>query len=56
LIIIVSIVSIIVVVVDAKFINVETGEIAFSVGVDGAREKFFDLKKTLVNMIMEKLK
>jgi len=42
--------------VDAKFINVETGEIAFSVGVDGSREKFFDLKKTLVNMIVEKLK
>lgn len=41
--------------VDAKFINVETGEIAFSVGVDGAREKFFDLKKTLANMIVEKL-
>ena len=40
---------------DAKFINVETGEIAFSVGVDGAREKFFDLKKTLANMIVEKL-
>ena len=42
--------------VDAKFINVETGEIAFSVGVDGTREKFFDLKKTLSNMIIEKLK
>jgi|LakMenEpi03Aug12_release.lakeMendotaPanAssembly.Ray.scaffolds.fasta_scaffold81192_2 TolB-like protein len=42
--------------VDAKCINVETGEIAFSVGVDGAREKFFDLKKTLANMIIEKLK
>ena len=42
--------------VDAKFINVETGEIAFSVGVDGAREKLFDLKKTLANMIIEKLK
>ena len=41
--------------VDAKFINVETGEIAFSVGVDGAREKFFDLKKALANMIVEKL-
>ena len=41
--------------VDAKFINVETGEIAFSVGVDGAREKFFDLQKTLANMIVEKL-
>ncbi len=41
--------------VDAKFINVETGEIAFSVGVDGAREKFFDLKKTLANLIVEKL-
>ena len=42
--------------VDAKFINVETGEITYSVGVDGAREKFFDLKKTLANMIIEKLK
>ncbi len=42
--------------VDAKFINVETGEIAFSLGVDGAREKFFDLKKTLANLIIEKLK
>lgn len=42
--------------VDAKFINVETGEIVFSVGVDGAREKLFDLKKTLANMIIEKLK
>jgi TolB-like protein len=42
--------------VDAKFINVETGEIDFSVGVDGAREKFFDLKKSLANMILEKLK
>jgi curli biogenesis system outer membrane secretion channel CsgG len=42
--------------VDAKFIKVETGEILFSVGVDGAREKFFDLKKTLANMIINKLK
>ena len=42
--------------VDAKFINVETGEIAFSVGVDGAREKLIDLKKTLANLIIEKLK
>jgi TolB-like protein len=42
--------------VDAKFINVETGEIAFSVGVDGAREKLFDLKNSLVNKIIEKLK
>jgi TolB-like protein len=42
--------------VDAKFINVETGEIAFSLGVDGAREEFFDLKKTLANLIIEKLK
>ncbi len=42
--------------VDAKFINVETGEIAFSVGVDGAREKFLDLKKSLANLIIEKLK
>ena len=42
--------------VDAKFINVETGEILFSVCVDGAREKFFDLKKSLANMIINKLK
>jgi TolB-like protein len=42
--------------VDAKFINVETGEIAFSVGVDGAREKLFDLKNSLANKIIEKLK
>ena len=42
--------------VDAKFINVETGEIIFSVGVDGAREKLFDLKSLLANKILEKLK
>lgn len=42
--------------VDAKFIDVETGEILFSVGVDGARDKFFDLKKSLVNLMIEKLK
>ena len=42
--------------VDAKFINVETGAISFSVGVDGAREKFFDLKKSLADLIIEKLK
>ena len=42
--------------VDAKFINVETGEIAFSVGVDGAREKFFELKNSLANLIINKLK
>lgn len=42
--------------VDAKFISVETGEIAFSVGVDGAREKFLDLKNSLANKIIEKLK
>ena len=42
--------------VDAKFIYVETGEIAFSVGVDGAREKLFDLKNALANKIIEKLK
>jgi len=41
--------------VDAKFINVETGEIAFSVGVDGAREKFFELKNSLANLIINKL-
>jgi TolB-like protein len=42
--------------VDAKFINVKTGEIAFSVGVDGAREKLLDLKNSLANKIIEKLK
>jgi len=42
--------------VDAKFINVETGAISFSVGADGAREKFFELKNTLANKIVEKLK
>jgi TolB-like protein len=42
--------------IDAKFITVETGEIAFSVGVDGAREKLFDLKNLLANKIIEKLK
>ena len=42
--------------VDAKFINVETGEIAFSVGVDGAREKLIDLKNSLANKIIDKLK
>jgi TolB-like protein len=42
--------------VDAKFINVETGEIAFSVGVDGTREEFFELKNELANLIIYKLK
>jgi TolB-like protein len=42
--------------IDAKFINVETGEIAFSVGVDGAREKFFELKNSIANLIINKLK
>jgi len=42
--------------IDAKFINVETGEIIFSVGTDGTREKFFDLKKDLANKIVEKLR
>ena len=42
--------------VDAKFINVETGAISFSVGADGAREKIFELKNTLANKIVEKLK
>ena len=42
--------------VDAKFLNVETGQIIFSVGVDGAREKFFELKNSLANKIVEKLK
>ncbi len=42
--------------VDAKFIDVESGEIVFSVGVDGAREKLFELKNSLANKIIEKLK
>ena len=42
--------------VDAKFISVETGEIIFSVGVDGTRDKIIDLKNTLANRIIEKLK
>ncbi len=42
--------------IDAKFINVETGEIIFSVGTDGTREKFFDLKKDLANKIVIQLK
>jgi TolB-like protein len=42
--------------VDAKFLNVETGQIVFSVGVDGAREKFLELKNSLANKIVEKLK
>jgi TolB-like protein len=42
--------------IDARFISVETGEIAFSVGVDGAREKLFDIKNSLANKIIEKLK
>jgi TolB-like protein len=41
---------------DAKLINVETGEILFSVGVDGSRDKLFDLKNALANKIIEKLK
>ena len=42
--------------IDAKFINVETGQIVFSIGSEGAREKFFDLEKDLANKIVEKLK
>lgn len=42
--------------VDAKFINVETGAISFSVGADRAVEKFFELKNTLANKIVEQLK
>jgi TolB-like protein len=42
--------------VDAKFINVETGEISLSVGVDGSREKLIELKNSLANKIIEKLK
>jgi curli biogenesis system outer membrane secretion channel CsgG len=42
--------------VDAKFINVETGEIDFSVGVEGSRENFFELKNALANKIINKLK
>ena len=42
--------------VDAKFLNVETGEIIFSVGSEGSLTKFFDLKKDLANKIVEKLK
>ncbi len=42
--------------VDAKFINVETGGILFSVGVEGSREKLFELKNLLANKIIEKLK
>jgi TolB-like protein len=42
--------------IDAKFINVETGQIIFSIGSDGARGKFFDLEKDLANKIVEKLK
>ncbi len=42
--------------VDVKFIKVETGEISFSVGVEGSREKLFELKNSLANKIIEKLK
>ncbi len=42
--------------VDAKFINVETGGILFSVGVEGSREKLFEIKNLLANKIIEKLK
>ena len=41
--------------IDAKAIDVETGKIIFSVGVDGASNGFFELKKTLANKIVEKL-
>jgi TolB-like protein len=42
--------------IDAKFINVETGQIIFSIGSQGSREKFFELQKDLANKIVEKLK
>jgi TolB-like protein len=42
--------------VDAKFINVETGQILYSVGVDGSREKLLDLRIALANKIVEKIK
>jgi len=41
--------------IDAKFLNVETGEIIFSIGSEGSLPKFFDLKKNLANKIVEKL-
>ena len=42
--------------IDAKFINVETGQIVFSIGSEGSRQKFFEIKKDLANKIIEKLK
>lgn len=42
--------------VDAKIINVETGEILHSVGVDGPRENLLELKNLLVNKIIEKIR
>jgi TolB-like protein len=42
--------------IDAKFINVETGQIVFSIGSEGLRQKFFEIKKDLANKIIEKLK
>lgn len=42
--------------IDAKFINVETGQIVFSIGSEGSRVKFFEIKKDLANKIIDKLK
>ncbi len=42
--------------IDAKLINVETGQILFSVAVDGTRNDFFRLKNELGIKIIEKLK
>ena len=41
--------------IDAKVLNVENGKIITSVGVDGDRNLFFEIKKDLVNKIIEKL-
>ena len=41
--------------IDAKVLDVENGKIITSVGVDGDRNLFFDIKKDLVNKIIEKL-
>ena len=42
--------------IKAKIINVETGEILHSVGVDGPRENLLELKNLLVNKIIEKIR
>jgi hypothetical protein len=41
--------------IDAKILNVENGKILTSVGADGDRNLFFDIKKQLVNKIIEKI-